>query len=124
MSDMSDRITIIRETYCHGSNTEMAAAMGVTPQQVSNLCRGYREAGRASRMRILRAFPEVREQWLALGIGRMTKEEQLAASLEDEVRTLRELLAERDRIIEEQAAALADLRAMLPIMRQVMDGSL
>lgn len=119
-NDISKRISAIRDTYCGGSNTEMARVMGVSPQQVSNLCRGYRSAGAASRRRILTAFPMVREQWLLAGAGTMTEGEHQSASLELEVAHLRDLLAERERTIQEQTRALEDLRILIPVLKKLI----
>lgn len=71
---LAQRIRSVRRELCNDSNTDFAQQIGKSRQHASALCNGSSPAGRHSLELILRAFPNVRREWLYFGTGQMTAE--------------------------------------------------
>lgn len=71
--NISERIKIIRERFCEGSNLRFAEVMDEKPQTTSGWVSGNRGIGKNVIDKILSKFPEVSSNWLLSGEGEMLK---------------------------------------------------
>lgn len=79
-TDLSNRITKIRGTFCDGDNRKFAQALGMSEQVASSICTGNKPAGDGTLNKILKAFPRVNKVWLFLGEGEMLRQEPSISS--------------------------------------------
>ena len=107
-ANASENIEMIRMYMGSESLSDLARILGISAQRISSWC----IRGTYDTRVILKAIPEIREEWLATGEGEMLRENG-TASLIDELRELRELLNSKDAVILQQAQHIAELTKQL-----------
>ena len=68
--EINNRIRKIRQHFCNGNNIQFAEMLNKTASVTSALCNAA-PVGRKTIEDLLKAFPEVSEQWIMYGVGDM-----------------------------------------------------
>lgn len=130
-NEINSRIYKIRECFCDGNNQNFATKVGVTNQQSSQLCSGTTRPGTKMLEKILTAFPQVSRAWLILGEGEMitqggntistmhqTGDNYQSSVVNGDTDIVKDLLAEKDARIKDQAATIVELREFIKVLRE------
>jgi hypothetical protein len=98
--DAGEKVSLLRDMFCEGSNLKFAKLMNSSPTTVSNWCKAD-SLGKEVLIKILAKLPEVDANWLLMDTGSVLKEDlpKAEASLEinrlaAEVKALKEELKE------------------------------
>nr|NQU91721.1 helix-turn-helix transcriptional regulator [Bacteroidota bacterium] len=73
MDDLQERIALIQSTKGM-TNAQFAERIGVQPSSISHLLSGRNKPSLDVILKILKRFPELRNEWLLFGRGAMTKD--------------------------------------------------
>lgn len=68
---INDRIKLVRERFCGGSNAQFAKILGESDQTVNNWVRSGYNVGRGVASKIKEVFPIIDMNWLLTGEGEM-----------------------------------------------------
>lgn len=107
-ADVSANIDAIMQYMGVKSLADLARILGISPQRISSW--GIR--GTYDTKLIIKAIPEIREEWLISGEGDMLRAESMA-NLLDELKEMRELLKSKDGVILQQAMHIGELTELL-----------
>lgn len=107
-ADVAGNIEAIKVYMGVESLADLARILGVSPQRISSW--GIR--GTYDTKLIIKAIPEIREEWLISGEGDMLRAEGMA-NLLDELKEMRELLKSKDNVILQQAMHIGELTELL-----------
>lgn len=108
MTNINERIALIREILCDNNNREFAEKLGTSDQYASNLCKSGKSVGEKTKTKILEIFPEINKIWFLTGEGEMLKGGTqgeaggvtMPASVWNVIEKQAESLAARDRQLE------------------------
>lgn len=108
MTNINERIALIREILCDNNNREFAEKLGTSDQYASNLCKSGKSVGEKTKTKILEIFPEINKIWFLTGEGEMLKGGTqgeaggvtIPASVWNVIEKQAESLAARDRQLE------------------------
>ncbi len=107
-ADVAANIEAIKVYMGVASLADLARILGVSHQRLSSW--GVR--GTYDAKIILKAIPEIREEWLITGEGDMLRAEGMT-NLLDELKEMRELLKSKDSVILQQAMHIGELTELL-----------
>ena len=107
-ADVAGNIDAIRSYMGVESLADLARILGISPQRLSS----WGRRGTYEAKVILKAIPEIREEWLITGEGDMLRAEGVA-NLLDELKEIRELLKSKDSVILQQAMHIGELTELL-----------
>lgn len=94
--DINKKVTLLRDTFCEGSNLKFAKLMDASPTTVSNWCKAD-SLGKDVLVKILSKLPNVDANWLLMDTGEMLKVQHTNAdsvSLQKEIEELKNELKE------------------------------
>lgn len=122
MSEIYERVEQLADYYKVSKPSEFAKITGFSHQVATNYLKGKRNPTTEALTTIIKAFPGLNSDWLLSGLGSMLKTEEKKESpevdvesrlseidfLKREIQTIRELLKEKDRLIEKLEYVISD----------------
>lgn len=108
-------LQICRQYFRDDTFKEMSDKIGENDKVLNAICNGSRELGLSTIVRLCRSTPDIDINWLISGRGNMIVQNNIAACQADSendrtIKTLRDMLREKDQKIADLTADIAILR--------------